>query len=404
MTPDDPTNRTPDAGLVSLVGAGPGDPRLLTLAGRDALAAAEVVVYDALAPAELLRHAPDARHLYAGKRAEHHSMTQDEINDLLVAEAKAGRRVVRLKGGDPFIFGRGGEEAEACVAAGVAFEVVPGIPAAVAAAAYAGIPVTHRDLNTSLTLLTGHEKDRARQTPEAAARPEAGSEATDWAAMARLPMLCVYMGVRRLRDLSAKLVAHGKSPDTPAASVQWGTTPRQKIVVATLGSIAAAFEREGLGSPAITYVGEAVRLRESLRWFDTKPLFGKTVVVTRTRQQASDLSAKLAALGADVVEAPTIEIGQPADPTPIDDVLAGPMTGWVVFTSANGVIKTQERLDFEGLPRAPGHQARPRSRPLRRRRARRHARRRAGPAGDDVPCRHRPAVARRHAARPRRDR
>ena len=230
-------------------GRGPGDPGLLTLAGRDALAAADVIVYDALANPRLLDHAPAARHVYAGKRAEHHSMTQDEINDLLVTEARAGHAVVRLKGGDPFVFGRGGEEAEACVAAGVGFAVVPGITAAVAAAAYAGIPVTHRDLNTSLTLVTGHEKDRDKQTPEAAARTEAGSESTDWAALAKLPLLCFYMGVRSLPDIAAKLAANGMSPDTPAASVQWGTTPRQKTVVATLGTIADANAAAGLGQP-----------------------------------------------------------------------------------------------------------------------------------------------------------
>ena len=335
-------------GMVVLVGAGPGDPGLLTVAGAECLARATVVVYDALANPKLLEHAPDARHVYAGKRAEHHSMTQAEINALLIEEAKRGSRVVRLKGGDPFVFGRGGEEAEACAEAGVAFAVVPGVTAAVAAAAYAGIPVTHRDLNTSLTLVTGHEKERSRQTPEAAARDEAGSDATDWAALARLPLLCFYMGVRSLPDIAAKLMANGLPGDTPAASVQWGTTPRQKTVVATLATIAGENERQGLGSPAITYVGQAVRLREKLAWFDRRPLFGKTVVVTRSRHQASELSAKLSALGADVVEAPTIQIRPPADPGPIDLVLTGSLYEWVVFTSANGVIKTRERLDLLG--------------------------------------------------------
>ncbi|MEM1012462.1 MAG: uroporphyrinogen-III C-methyltransferase [Planctomycetota bacterium] len=339
-------------GIVSLVGAGPGDPELLTLAGRDRLAQADVVVYDALANSALLRHALDARHVYAGKRAEHHSMTQDEINRLLVDEAKAGRRVVRLKGGDPFVFGRGGEEAEACVEAGVAFEVIPGITAAVAAAAYAGIPVTHRDLNTSITLVTGHEKDKAKQSPDAAARDEAGSEATDWAAMAKLPLLCVYMGVKKLGDLSAKLIEHGKSPDTPAASVQWGTLGRQKTVVATLGTIADAIKAQGLGSPAITYVGEVVRLRETLRWFDNRPLSGKTVVVTRSRQQASELSAKLAALGADVVEVPTIELRPPSDQAAVEQAFGVLEMGsyeWLIFTSPNGVVRTRELLEEKGF-------------------------------------------------------
>jgi uroporphyrinogen III methyltransferase/synthase len=342
-------------GLVSLVGAGPGDPGLLTLKGRDRLAAADVVVYDALANDKLLDHAPQADHVYAGKRAEHHSMTQADINELLTSTALSGKNVVRLKGGDPFVFGRGGEEAEACVEAGVLFEVVPGITAAVAAAAYAGIPVTHRDLNTSLTLVTGHEKDKARQSPEAAARDEAGSGATNWDAMAKLPLLCVYMGVKKLRDLSTKLIAHGKSPDTPAASVQWGTTPRQRTVVATLGTIADEIEKQRLGSPAITYVGEVVKLRQHLRWFDKKPLFGKTIVVTRSRQQASALSAKLEAFGADVVEVPTIRLEAPTNQAVLAEAFGLADFGvyeWIIFTSPNGVHRSK------ALFKEHGHDAR----------------------------------------------
>ena len=346
-----PAHATLPPGTVALVGAGPGDPGLIAVAGAELLAAATVVVYDALANPALLDHAPAARHVYAGKRSEHHSMTQAEINDLLIAEARRGERVVRLKGGDPFVFGRGGEEAEALVDAGVPFVVVPGVTAAVAAAAYAGIPVTHRDLNTSLTLVTGHEKERSRQTAEAAARDEARSDATEWAALAKLPLLCFYMGVKSLPGIAQKLMAHGLPGDTPAASVQWGTTPRQKTVAATLATIAAEIERHDLSSPAITYVGEVVRLREKLRWFDTRPLFGKTVVVTRSREQASALSAKLAALGADVVEAPTIRIDPPADPRPVRDLLRSlsPLDcEYVVFTSANGVRRTREALDSAG--------------------------------------------------------
>lgn len=349
------------AGQVALVGAGPGDPGLLTLAGASLLAQADVVVYDALANPRLLGHAPRARHIFAGKRAAHHSMTQDEINALLVGEAKAGNRVVRLKGGDPFVFGRGGEEAEALVEANIGFVVVPGITAAVAAAAYAGIPVTHRDLNTSFTLVTGHEKERGRQEPEAAARQEldaAEAEATDWSALAKLPLLCLYMGIRSLPGIAEKLISHGMSPDTPAASVQWGTTPKQKVVVATIATIARENERQGLGSPAITYVGEAVRLREKLAWFDgptTRPLLGKTIVVTRTRQQASELTQKLEGLGANVIEAPTIRIEPPADPRSVQVVLhrlrdVGPAAfDAVMFTSANGVAKTRDALDALGL-------------------------------------------------------
>ena len=352
-----PTLPQPAIGRVALVGAGPGDPGLLTVRGRLLLESADVVVYDALANPRLLAHAPVARHVFAGKRAAHHSMTQDGINALLVSEAKAGNKVVRLKGGDPFVFGRGGEEAEALVAAGVAFEVVPGITAAVAAAAYAGIPVTHRDLNTSLTLVTGHEKERSRQEPEAAARQAldpAESDATDWAALAKLPMLCFYMGVRGLPRIIEKLVENGKATDTPVAVVQWGTTPKQQTVTATLADIAAVVEREQVGSPAIIYVGEVVRLRGSLRWFDNRPLSGRTVLVTRTREQASELTAKLEALGANVLEAPTIEIAPPADPRPVRDALISLRDGpfdWdaVVFTSANGVIQTRRAMDEIGL-------------------------------------------------------
>ncbi len=355
MPPATPGPRTGDAAPatqtgpwpVALVGAGPGDPDLLTLAGARLLGEADVVVYDALANPQLLAHAPGAEHVYAGKRAEHHSMTQDEINALLVARARAGERVVRLKGGDPFVFGRGGEEAEALVEAKVPFVIVPGITAAVAAAAYAGIPVTHRDLNTSLTLVTGHQKERAKQTPEAAARAEAQSDPTDWSALAKLPLLCFYMGVKSLPGIAEKLIAGGMSADTPAASVQWGTTPRQKTVVASLGTIASENEKAGLGSPAITYVGEVVRLRDNLAWFDKRPLFGKTVVVTRSRQQASELSAKLAALGADVVEAPTIEIAAPATRDAIEQAIAwldADTFDWLVFTSANGVERAAEEL------------------------------------------------------------
>jgi uroporphyrinogen III methyltransferase/synthase len=343
-------------GTVALVGAGPGDPGLLTVRGWELLAACDTVIYDALANPVLLRDCrDDCRRIYAGKRAEHHSMTQAEIEALLIEEAQAGRRVVRLKGGDPFVFGRGGEECEALRAAGVPYVVVPGITAAVAAAAYAGIPVTHRDRNTSFTLLTGHEKARDRQTPEAAARAEAGSDATDWAAMAKQPLLCIYMGIRSLPGIVENLTSHGMSPDTPAASVQWGTTPRQKTVTATLGTLVDAINREGLGSPAITYVGNVVGLRDGLRWFDNptdRPLFGKKVVVTRSRSQASELTAKLERLGADVVEASTIELGPPPDADTVRQAMHKLRLGsydWLVFTSANGVAAAREMLDDEEL-------------------------------------------------------
>ena len=350
-------------GTVALVGAGPGDPDLLTLAGRSLLEQADVVVYDALCNPRLLAHAPGARHVYVGKRAAHHAMPQEAINDLLLREARAEARVVRLKGGDPFVFGRGGEEAEALAGAGVPFVVVPGVTAAVAAGAFAGIPATHRDLNTSITFVTGHERERALQEPEAAARSRDGGAAagaTDWSALARLPALAFYMGVRSLPRISAKLISAGMDPATPAAIVQSGTLPLQRTVVATLGTIAEAAQREGISAPAITYVGRIVEMRQRLRWFDDPsryPLLGKTILVTRARPQAGELSARLEALGANVLEAPTIRIEPPSDPGAVEAALRRQREApfdWVIFTSVNGVEKTRQamaraRLDARDL-------------------------------------------------------
>ena len=346
-------------GTVALVGAGPGDPGLITLRGSQLLAAADVVIYDALSSPRLLRHAPQAEHIYVGKLAARHSMTQDQINALLVEQAGLGRRVVRLKGGDPFVFGRGGEECEVLRAAGHPFIVVPGITAAIAGPAYAGIPVTHRDFNSSFTLITGHEKEEAYRDDEAKARDKAsGSSDVDWAALAKLPCVAFYMGVKALSRIAANLIANGLPPETPAATVQWGTTPKQRTCVATIGTIAEAVKTAGIGSPAITIVGRVVALRESLNWFESRPLFGQTIVVTRTRDQASALSDQLEALGALVLEAPTIETVE-APTAPIDAVLsslslygrerteAPPVC--VVFTSANGVRATRARMKVIGL-------------------------------------------------------
>ena len=311
-----------EAGMVALVGAGPGDPGLLTLRGAEWLAAADVVIYDALSNPKLLKHAPTARHIYVGKRAAQHAMSQDDINALLVREAKAGQRVVRLKGGDPFVFGRGGEECEILAANGIKYLIAPGVTAAVAATAYAGIPITHRDLNSSFTLITGHEKEEAYKDPQAQARGSAaGSSDVDWASIAKLPCVAFYMGIKSLPRISAKLIENGLSPETPTATIQWGTLPKQRVVTASLATIADAVKAAGVGSPAITVVGKVVALRQTLQWFENRPLFGQTVVVTRTRDSASALSEQLESLGAEVIEAPTIETAPVADTAIVDAAL-----------------------------------------------------------------------------------
>ena len=328
-------------GFVSLVGAGPGDPGLLTLRGAEALSEADVVVYDYLANPVLLEHAPkDAERIYVGKKAGSHTRTQDEINALLVEQARSGRRVVRLKGGDPFVFGRGGEEALALVEAGVAFEVVPGVSSAVAAPAYAGIPVTHRGLSTSFAVITGHED------------PQKKALGINWPHLAHgVDTLIFLMGVGNLPEIVAQLVAHGRPADTPAALVRWGTRPEQETVSGTLADIVERARAAGLKPPAVTVVGEVAGLREQLRWFEARPLFGQRVLVTRTRQQASVLSRRLRALGADPVDLPTIEIAPPADWAPFDRAIAelpAPGFDWIVFTSANGVDAFFERLAWAG--------------------------------------------------------
>ena len=333
--------------MVYLVGAGPGDPGLLTVRGAALLATADVVVYDYLSNPQLLSHCrPGVEAIYVGKKAAAHSMTQDGINALLVEHGRAGRRVVRLKGGDPFVFGRGGEECEALAAAGVAFEVVPGITAAIAAPAYAGIPVTHRDLNSSFTFITGHEKEEEYKDAESRSRqPGAGASDLDWPSIARLPCLAFYMGVKSLPRICQKLIEHGMNPDMPAATIRWGTTPRQRTVTGTVATLAARVAEAKLGPPALTIVGRVVNLRDTMNWFERRPLFGQTVVVTRTRQQASELSERLAALGANVIEAPTIELAPPGEWSGVDEALSRIAAyDWVVFTSANGVAFTKQRL------------------------------------------------------------
>jgi uroporphyrinogen III methyltransferase/synthase len=317
-------------GFVSLVGAGPGDPDLITVGGAARLAAADVVVYDRLANPRLLALArPDAELIYVGKLPDRHTLLQHEINELLVERARAGQRVVRLKGGDPFVFGRGGEEAEALVAAGLPFEVLPGVTSAVAAPAYAGIPISHRGVASSFAVITGHED------------PGKEWSSIDWPRLANgADTLVFLMGTGRLAEIAQRLVEHGRAPDTPTAVVEWGTLARQRTAVGTLASIAEDVRAAGIEPPAVTVVGEVVRLRDTLRWYDTRPLFGKRVLVTRTRHQASELSRALAAAGAEPVELPTIEVVPCADPAElaraIDDLRTSGYN-WCVFTSANAV-------------------------------------------------------------------
>jgi uroporphyrinogen III methyltransferase/synthase len=313
---------TNHAGTVYLVGAGPGDPGLLTRRGADLLSIADVVVYDRLAAAALLELAPaGAERVDVGKAPGRAAMSQEEINALLVERAQHGHLVVRLKGGDPFVFGRGGEEAEACIAAGVPFEVVPGITSAIAAAAYAGIPVTHRRVSTSVTVVTGHED------------PTKGASDTDWAALARAGgTIVVLMGAGRVDEIAKALVAAGRDPDTPVAAVRWGTRPDQRTTRATLATIGGA----GIEPPSAIVIGDVASL--DFGWFERRPLFGKRVVVTRAREQASELRARLEMLGAEVIELPSIAIA------PLEFEL--PDLGrysWLVFTSANGVEAFFER-------------------------------------------------------------
>ena len=327
-------------GRVYLVGAGPGDPGLLTLRGREVLALAEVVVYDALVSPRLLDYAPPAaERVYVGKRSSKHTLSQENINRLLVERAGRGKCVVRLKGGDPYVFGRGGEEALALVEAGLEFEVVPGVTAAVAAAAYAGIPVTHRKLASSVGLVTGHEADDKEDS------------ALDWDALARWKgTLVFYMGVANLPTIAGNLLRHGLRPETPAAVIHWGTTPRQRVVTGDLRSLPGLVEAAGITAPALILVGAVVALRERLNWFERRPLFGRRIVVTRSRAQASELAANLEALGAEVIEAPAIRIEPAEDATGLRQAVADrDAFDWIVFTSTNGVDAYFETLAGMGL-------------------------------------------------------
>ncbi len=322
------SSKSPRPGICYLVGAGPGDPGLLTLRGRECLEKADVVVYDYLSNAEFLRYAPPgAEIIYAGKSAGNHALKQEETNALLVDRTAAGKTVVRLKGGDPYLFGRGGEEAQELAAAGLRFEVVPGVSSAIGGPGYAGIPVTHRASNAMLTIFTGHE--------------EPGKEASgiDYAAIARAPGTKVMlMGVERLDPITAQLQAAGMDPSTPAALVRWATTPSQRTLVATLGTLAARAAEEGFRAPAVAVFGDVVNLREELSWFEKRPLSGTRIAVTRTRSKAGGLVDALRSLGADAFELPTIRIEPPEEKLPLVEAILG-VTGydWIVFTSPNGV-------------------------------------------------------------------
>lgn len=333
-------------GIVHLVGAGPGDPQLITLRGRTLLEQADVVVYDYLANPKLLDYCPQAELIYVGKKAAQHTFTQEQINQLLAEKARQGKRVVRLKGGDPFVFGRGGEECQALHEAGVRFEVVPGVTAAIGSATYAGIPVTHRDFNSSFTLVTGHEKgDDDRADDGCPTMSQDGASDIDWAALARMPCLAFYMGVRSLPKICQRLINHGMDAQTPAATIQWGTTPRQRTIVATLADLPVRAAEAGISSPAITIVGKVVELRAAMNWFESRPLFGQTIVVTRTRQQAGELALPLEELGANVIEAPTIELSAPEDWSEVDDALRrSGQYDWIIFSSVNGVAFVRQRL------------------------------------------------------------
>jgi len=331
-----------ERGAVYLIGAGPGDPGLITVRGRECLLAADVVIYDRLIDPELLNWTrPSAERIYVGKQPDRHTLSQDEINELLVQKAQAGLKVARLKGGDPFVFGRGGEEAQALAAAGLYFEVIPGITSAIAAPAYAGIPVTHREAAASFAVVTGHR----RKGIEAEENPIG----VDWAAIAGVDTLVFLMGVSTLPVIAQSLIDAGRDPQTPVAVIRWGTTPQQRVVAGCLADIADRAQQAGLPPPAVTVVGEVAALRAQLRWFDNRPLFGKRILVTRARSQASQLSARLRSMGAAPIEFPTIEIIPPNDWTPLEMAIERLAAyDWAIFTSVNGVQFFWQQLERTG--------------------------------------------------------
>lgn len=332
-----PVNR--EKGYVYLVGAGPGDPGLLTLKGKECIAGADVIVYDRLVSPRLLDYAdPAAELIYVGKSPDRHTLKQEEINQLLADKALEGKVVTRLKGGDPFVFGRGGEEAEVLVEHGIPFEIVPGITSAIAVPAYAGIPVTHRDFTSTIGIITGNEDPTKEETN------------IDWDKLATgLGTLVFLMGMANLPKIVGKLLAHGRAAGTPVGLIRWGTRPEQETLVGTLADIVEKARDANFANPAIIIVGEVVTLRDKLQWFEQKPLFGKRIVVTRAREQASNLTSALEKLGAQVLEFPAIEIAEPLDWAPVDAAIDTlPEYQWIIFTSVNGVDSFFRRLLAKG--------------------------------------------------------
>ncbi len=319
-------NSEKKVGKVYLVGAGPGDPDLLTLKALKILKKAEVVVYDYLANKDLLFYVPEkAEKIYVGKKEGHHTLSQEEINKILVKKAKEGKLVVRLKGGDPFLFGRGGEEAEALSKENIPFEVIPGITSAIAVPAYAGIPVTHRNFTSTLAIITGHEAEGKEESK------------INFEALSKLGTLVFLMGMKNLEAIVEELIKHGKSENTPVAVIRWGTTPYQVTVTGTLKDIVQKVKEKGLKAPAIIVIGEVVKLREILNWFEKKSLFGKKILITRTRKQAGTLKELLREEGALVLEVPVIEIKPLFEEHLKERLKKVSEYDWIIFTSQNGV-------------------------------------------------------------------
>ncbi len=334
-------------GKIYLIGAGPGDPGLITLKAMECIKSADAVVYDYLASPVLLQYAKkDAQIIYVGKKGGDHTLSQDGINDLIINMAKEGLNVARLKGGDPFIFGRGGEEAELIAENSIPFEIIPGVTSAISAAAYAGIPLTHREHASSVSIITGHED------------PTKKTSSIEWEAFAKSKSTLVFlMGVKNLPGIVKNLQNHGKNPKTAVALIRWGTTPKQQSVTGVLGDIVEKVKKAGLKSPAIIVIGSVVKLKDKLKWFENLPLLGKKIVVTRARAQASAFVTLLRKYGAECIEIPTIKISAPKDnlllEKNIDDIDS---FDWVIFTSVNGVKFFFDTLFAKNLDvRALGH-------------------------------------------------
>ncbi len=320
-------------GKVYLVGAGPGDPELITIKGKRCLEIADVVIYDYLANPELLKYAPRAEKIYVGKKSANHTLDQEKINELLIEKAKENKIIVRLKGGDPFIFGRGGEEALALKKHGIDFEVVPGITSGFAAPLYAGIPVTMRGINSTIAFATGHETE------------DKEFSLIDWAALSKMGTIIFYMGVKNMPLIVENLLKFGKSKDTPVALIRWATYHNQEVLIGNLSNIIEKMKTVNFKAPAIIVIGDVVNLRNELMWFERRPLFGKTILVTRTKEQSGKLSVKLRDLGANVIEIPAIEIVPPDSWEDVDrSINEIGKYDYVIFTSTNGVKYFFERL------------------------------------------------------------